>query len=375
MTNDKDNNSDSKVSETSPESNTDENVSAENAAAHDPWTNNEEVVKEPMDHEPEVTKSQSSKEKQPENQSEWQNDLVNRLTFASLNEQRRSRRWSVFFKSLLFVYLFALLFMFSPSETGDISLGAHTAVVELKGAISDDDAASADSVVSSLRDAFENKNAKGVILRINSPGGSPVQAGYIYDEIVRLREMYPDKPLYSVVTDMAASAAYYIAAATDEIYADKASMVGSIGVITGGYGFVDTMKKLGVERRLMTAGENKAFLDPFSPLQPKHRKHMQTLLDNVHDQFISAGRKGRGDRIKNSPEVFSGLIWSGEQSLKLGLVDGLASTSHVAREIIGQEKLVDYTMRPNYLDRFAEKVGVSASKLIFSGMGQGMQLQ
>ena len=344
--------------------------------AHDPWTNNDEVVEEVTEQEPVVTKAANrEQEKKSVDHNDWQNDLVNRLAFASLNEQRRSRRWSVFFKSLLFVYLFSLLFLFSPTETGDISLGSHTAVVELKGAIGDDDFASADNIVTSLREAFESKHAKGVILRINSPGGSPVQAGYIYDEIVRLRAKYPDKPLYSVVTDMAASAAYYVAAATDEIYADKASMVGSIGVITGSYGFVGTMKKLGVERRLMTAGENKAFLDPFSPLQENHKQHMQTLLNNVHEQFISAVRKGRGDRLKEGPEIFSGLIWSGEQSLKLGLIDGLASTSHVAREIIGEDKLVDYTLRPNYLDRFAEKVGVSASKLIFSGMGQAMQLQ
>jgi protease-4 len=348
-----------------------ENTTDSQTEAHDPWTNEESTAEKDV-----VAEKPTAAEKQDKNnnQIDWQNDLVNRLAFASLNEQRRSRRWNIFFKSLLFIYLFSLLFMFSPSETGDLSLGPHTAVVELKGAIGDDDFASADNIVAGLRAAFKNKNTKGVVLRINSPGGSPVQAGYIYDEIVRLREKYPDILLYAVVTDLAASAAYYIASAADEIYADKASMVGSIGVITGGYGFVDSMKKLGVERRLMTAGKNKAFLDPFSPLKKEHKEHMQGLLDDVHEQFINAVKKGRGDRIKDDPKIYSGLIWTGEQSVKLGLVDGLASTSQVARDIIGQEKLVDYTIRPNYLDRFAEKIGVTMTRMFFS-MGQGLQLQ
>lgn len=336
--------------------------------SHDPWTENDKqedkAVSNPGD------KSESAGDPR------WQKDLINRLAFASLNEQRRGRRWSVFFKSLLFVYLFSLLFMLVPGDSGDISVGPHTAVVEIKGVISDDDFASADNVVGALRRAFENNNSKAVIMRINSPGGSPVQAGYIYDEIVRLRAKYPDKTLYAVATDLAASAAYYIASAADEIYADKASMVGSIGVITGGYGFVDTMKKLGIERRLMTAGDNKAFLDPFSPLNPAHKKHMQGLLNNVHEQFITAVKKGRGERIKDDSSIYSGLIWSGEQALALGLVDGLASTSHVARDVVGEAKLVDYTMRPNYLDRFAEKIGASMTKVLFTaGAGQGLSLQ
>ncbi|MDH5545984.1 MAG: S49 family peptidase [Gammaproteobacteria bacterium] len=344
-------------------------VASDSLESADPWT---------RESSPEVKATTSSNvdelSAEGERSNNWQQDLINRLAFASLNEQRRNRRWGVFFKSLLFVYLFSLLFLFSPSETGEINLAPHTAVIEIKGVISDDQFASADNIVSGLRAAFKNKNSHGVILRINSPGGSPVQSGYVYDEIVRLRKEYPNKPLYAVVTDMAASGAYYIAAAADEIYADKASMVGSIGVITGGYGFVEAMKKLGIERRVLTAGENKAFLDPFSPLQKSHKDHMEKMLANVHEQFITAVKKGRGERIKDDSRIFSGLIWSGEQSIDLGLIDGLGSTSQVAREIIGEEKIVDYTVRPSYIDRFAERIGVTVSQMLYSVLNKGFEL-
>lgn len=355
-----------KADDMNDEKNTD-SVNTQSEVSHnDPWTDNE-ISEQTSAHKPEgAVKSSSTTEEE----LRWQKDLVNRLAFASLNEQRRGRRWGIFFKSLMFVYLFSLLFMFNSGDGGDIAVGPHTAVVELKGIISDDSPASADNVVSALRDAFESRNSKGVIIRINSPGGSPVQAGYIYDEIVRLRAQYPDKHLYAVVTDMAASAAYYIASAADEIYADKASMVGSIGVIAGSYGYVEGMKKLGIERRVMTAGENKAFLDPFSPLKESHKRHMQTLLDDVHEQFITAVKKGRGERIKDDPKIYSGLIWTGEQSVGLGLVDGLANTSGVARDIIGQDKIVDYTIHPNYLDRFAEKIGVTMTRTLFSAANE-----
>lgn len=333
----------------------------------DAWTEN------PIQETPVLAASEESQTSGKE--SDWQKNLVNRLAFASLNEQRRSRRWSVFFKSLFFIYVFAILYMYTPQDAGDISIGAHTAVIEIKGVIADNAVANADDINHSLRDAFKDKNTKGIILRINSPGGSPVQAGYIYDEIERLRQKYPDVAVYAVVTDLAASAAYYIASAADEIYADKASIVGSIGVLMDGYGFVDTIAKLGVERRLMTAGENKAFLDPFSPLKDKHKVHMQELLNEVHVQFIDAVKKGRGDRLSEKPEIFSGLVWSGAKGVELGLVDGLGNASTVAREKVGAEKIVDFTPRQNYFDRFADKVGATAATTITQSLGSSLNMK
>ena len=228
--------------------------------------------------------------------------------------------------------------------------------------ISDEAEASADNVISGLRDAFEDDNTAGVILRINSPGGSPVQAGYIYDEIKRLREKYPDIPLYAVVTDICASGGYYIAAAADEIYVDKASIVGSIGVRMDSFGFVGTMDKLGVERRLYTAGESKAFLDPFLPSKASDVAHIETLLVDIHEQFINAVKEGRGDRLKESEDMFSGLIWTGEESLDMGLVDGLGSSSYVAREIIEAEEIVEFTTEPDLLERIADRLGVGVAQ-------------
>jgi len=283
----------------------------------------------------------------------WQRDVVNRLAFAALNEQRRARRWSIFFKAILLAYLFLIFFAFYLPQQGGkpITVGKHTALVDVKGVIAADADASADNIVSGLRAAFEDENTVGVILRINSPGGSPVQAGYVYDEIKRLRKKYPDTKLYAVVSDMCASGGYYIAAAADEIYADKASIVGSIGVLMNGFGFVDGMKKLGVERRLYTAGEHKGMLDPFSPVKPDEVAHVKHMLDTIHQQFIQAVKDGRGERLKDDPKIFSGLFWTGEEGVKLGLVDGLGSAGYVAREIIKQEKIVDYTPKPDYLER------------------------
>ncbi|MDH5230662.1 MAG: S49 family peptidase [Gammaproteobacteria bacterium] len=299
-----------------------------------------------------------------EESQDWQRDLINRLAFASLNEQRRSRRWSIFFKSLFFVYLFSLFLVYMPDDGSDLAVGKHTAVIEVSGPIMDGALASADSVITSMRKAFKESNARAIVLRVNSPGGSAVQAGYIYDEIVRLRKKYPDKKLYSVVTDMCASAAYYIASASDAIYVDKASLVGSIGVLTDGFGFVEGIKKLGVERRLLTAGENKGFLDPFSPLTQSDKRHMKSILDNVHVQFIEAVKRGRGDRLLDHDDLFSGLIWTGERSIALGLSDGYGSTSSVARDVVNAERLVDYTLHPGYLDRFAERIGVSVANTL-----------
>jgi protease-4 len=298
----------------------------------------------------------------------WERDLLNRLAFATLNEQRRARRWGIFFKILLFAYLIAMVFVVKPNlgqqlmgTAEEFSSSKHVALVELQGVISDDSQASADIVITGLRAAFADANTVGVILRINSPGGSPVQAGYINDEIKRLREKHPEIPLYAVITDMCASGGYYIAAAADKIYADKASIVGSIGVIMSSFGFVDALQKLGIERRLLTAGEHKAFLDPFSPQKDTDMAHVQTLLNNIHEQFINVVKTGRGDRLKvaENPELFSGLVWTGEQAVQLGLVDALGSSGFVAREVLKTDKLVDFTAKPNYFEKFAERFGTT----------------
>lgn len=306
---------------------------------------------------------------------QWERDLLNRLAFASLNEQRRARRWGIFFKILLFIYLFALFFMIKP-DLGQQMLGTaeelsntkHVALVDVQGLIADDTEASANTVISGLRSAFANKNTVGVIVRINSPGGSPVQSGYINDEIKRLRSKHPEIPLYAVITDLCASGGYYIAAAADKIYADKASIVGSIGVIMSSFGFVETLKKLGIERRLLTAGEHKAFLDPFSPQKPEDNEHVKTLLKNIHEQFINVVKAGRGDRLKvaENPQLFSGLVWTGEQAVQLGLVDALGSSSFVAREVLKTEKIVDFTTKPNYLEQFAERLGTTMANYLQS---------
>ena len=298
----------------------------------------------------------------------WEREIVTQLAESSLKEQRRSRRWGIFFKLLTFIYIGAIVFIFGNASLTEVTLNEkHTALVELDGVIADDKAASADTVITALRDAFENENSAGVILRINSPGGSPVQSGYIYDEILRLRELNPDTPLYAVVTDVCASGGYYIAAAADKIYADKASIVGSIGVRMDNFGFVDAMSKLGVERRTLTAGKNKALLDPFLPIDEKTTAHMQVMLTEIHKQFIDAVKKGRGDRLDTSIEgLFSGLIWTGEAAVNIGLVDELASSSHVAREVIGEETIVNYTVKDDILERFAEKLGSTTAQAISS---------
>ncbi len=306
------------------------------------------------------TDSQNSTE------SSFEQNIVNRLVQEILAEQRRARRWSVFFKSLLALYLFAFLLVYLTGDMVSSPIGSekHTALVEIKGLISADAEARADYIVTGLRDAFENSKTAGVIVRINSPGGSPVQAGYINDEIIRLRAKYPDIPLYAVISDICASGGYYIAAAADKIYANKASIVGSIGVVMASFGYVDAIEKLGIERRLLHAGENKGFLDPFTPLKEEDVAHVDDLLVAIHRQFINVVKQGRGERIKEDDQLFSGLIWTGEQSVELGLVDALGSASHVAREIIGAEKIVDFTKRETVFDRFANRIGaVMAEKL------------
>ncbi len=301
-----------------------------------------------------------------DNNTSWEREVVTQLAEASLKEQRRSRRWGIIFKLLTFAYIGVILFMIGEASLTSVTINEkHTALVELTGVIADKEIASADHIVTALRDAFDNENAAGVILRINSPGGSPVQSGYIYDEIQRLRKENPDTPLYAVVTDICASGGYYIASAADKIYADKASIVGSIGVRMDNFGFVDAIEKLGVERRTLTAGENKALLDPFLPENEKTKVHMQNMLSEIHQQFINAVKEGRGDRLDTSVEgLFSGLIWTGETAVKNGLVDELASSSYVAREVIGEETIVDYTVQDDLLERFAQRLGSTVAQVI-----------
>lgn len=308
-----------------------------------------------------------------ENRDEsWEKRVLEKLALSSLQEQRRARHWSIFFKSLTFIYLFILLFYglgwFSQNEMS-IS-GKHTALVDLRGVISPDTISSAENINTGLQHAFKDKKTQGVILRINSPGGSPVQAGYISDEIKRLRAEYPDIPLYAVVEDICASGGYYVASVADKIYVDKASIVGSIGVVMNGFGFTGAMEKLGVERRLLTAGENKAFLDPFSPTKVDQEKYAKKMLDEIHQQFIEVVRQGRGQRLKEDPEIFSGIVWTGERSIELGLADAMGSADYVAREIIKAEHIVDYTTREGFADRLAKRFGaVVAEVLISSGTG------
>ena len=301
-----------------------------------------------------------------DNNTSWEREIVTQLAEASLKEQRRSRRWGIIFKLLTFAYIGVILFMIGEASLTTVTSNEkHTALVDLTGVIADKEKASADHIVTGLRDAFENEKAAGVILRINSPGGSPVQSGYIYDEIQRLRKENPDTPLYAVVTDICASGGYYIASAADKIYADKASIVGSIGVRMDNFGFVDAMQKLGIERRTLTAGENKALLDPFMPENEETKAHIQNMLGEIHQQFINAVKQGRGDRLDTSVEgLFSGLIWTGEAAVKNGLVDELASSSYVAREVIGEETIVDYTVQDDILERFAERLGSSVAQVI-----------
>jgi len=300
----------------------------------------------------------------PQQQAQWQQEVLTKLVFASLNEQRRSRRWSNFFKALFAAYLFLLLIMMvlpGGREHDRYFGGRHTALIDISGVISAGSDANADNVITGLRDAFADSNTAGIILRMNTPGGSPVQSGYIYDEIKRLRALHPKIRVYAVITDICASGGYYIASAADDIYADKASLVGSIGVIMNSFGFVDTLKKLGVERRLYTAGKHKGFLDPFSPEKSEEVTHVKKMLENIHQQFIQAVENGRGKRLKVDKDTFSGLIWTGEEGVKLGLVDGLSSSSAVARDIIKAPHIVNYTRRPNYLQRLADRVGASAA--------------
>lgn len=309
--------------------------------------------------------SQQSSAQNAAQDTQWHRDTIEKLATSALSEQKKSRRWNIFFKCLTYLFLFIILFYaLGWMSNSKKSLGAHTALIEVAGVIEAGGAVNADSFMNSLHDAYDDKNTKGIILRINSPGGSPVQAGIINDEIGRQKMLHPTIPVYAVVEDICASGGYYIAVAADKIYVDKASIVGSIGVLMDGYGFTEVMKKVGVERRLMTAGENKGMLDPFSPINPKQQALAQTMLNEIHEQFKAVVRKGRGSRLKETPETFSGLFWSGEQGIKLGLADELGSADYVAREVIKQETIVDFTYQDDFASRIAKRIGASTSEAI-----------
>lgn len=310
-----------------------------------------------------------------QNDPNWERQTLEKLAFAAIREQRRNRFWGVLFKSLTFIYLFMLLFYALDWVGGDSSANSdHTAIIDIYGVIGSDDQVSADDVIGSLESAYENKHTKGIILRINSPGGSPVQAGIINDEIHRQRKLHPNIPVYAVVEDICASGGYYIAVSADKIFVDKASIVGSIGVLMDGFGFTGIMDKVGVERRLLTAGENKAILDPFSPVNPKHKEYAQSMLNQIHQQFIAVVREGRGKRLKETDDTFSGLFWSGETSVQMGLADGFGSSDYVAREIIKQEKIVDFTAREGLADKFAKRIGASMGNAAMGTVFNGMKM-
>jgi len=304
----------------------------------------------------------------------WERGVIERLASEGLREQVRARRWGIFFKLLTFAFLFAtlLLAIGAFSDSTHTCLDKCTALVEMRGELDADAPASAENIMSGLQAAFKNKNTQGVVLRINSPGGSPVQAGEINDEIRRLRAKYPATPLYAVVEEVCASGAYYVAVAADQIYVDKASLIGSIGVIIDGFGFVGAMDKLGIERRALAAGENKTFLDPFSPLSPQQRDYAQKMIAEIHQQFIGAVKAGRGARLKESPELFSGLVWNGARGVDLGLADALGSVDYVAREVIKAEDVVDFTVKENLTERLARKFGATLGKSLGAVIGHAV---
>ena len=306
--------------------------------------------------------------------SNWERDTLEKLVFATVQERRAARRWSIFFTlSFLIVALLALwaYYDFNFAGTGDESLGRHTALIEINGEIEAEGSGAADTVIPSLNKAFSDSGSAAVVLRIDSPGGSPVQAGIIVDEIQRLKRGYPDKPLYVVVDEICASGGYYIASAADRIYVNKASIVGSVGVLMDSFGFTGTMDKLGVERRLMTAGENKGFLDPFSPQSDKHKAHAQAMLNEIHQQFITVVRAGRGKRLKETPETFSGLYWTGAKAVEMGLADGFGTVDTVARDIVKAEDIVDYTAHEGLPERVLKKFGAAVGENAVKAVTRG----
>lgn len=310
-------------------------------------------------------------------ESGWEREVIEKLALAAVTEQTRARRWGVFFKSLMFVYLIAVFGVaVYPKISQDIGVDSkdHTAVINVVGMIADGKDANADSIIESLRNAVKDQHTKGIILNANSPGGSPVQSSYVYEEIRKIKKEHPTLPIYAVVSDICASGCYFIVSAADKIFVNPSSLVGSIGVIMDGFGFVETMQKLGVERRLITAGAHKAMLDPFSPPKEDESRYVQSLINQVHQHFINAVKAGRGDRLKETPDMFSGLVWTGEEGVKLGIVDAVGNQDAVAKELIGAEKRVDFSRQEHFLDKIAGKLGASFGQAIGS-LVQGVSLR
>jgi protease IV len=304
--------------------------------------------------------------------SQWEKKTLEKLLFKTLKEQRAKRRWNIFFKllfSIFFIALLVILWSNSNSLPNAARTKPHIGLVDIRGVIDDSTAANADNVIEGLQNSFDDKNTQAVILRINSPGGSPVQASQIYQEIRYLRKQHPKIKIVTVCDDLCASAAYYIASATDEIYANPSSLVGSIGVLMDGFGFVDTMKKLGVERRLITAGIYKGFLDPFSPEKTNEKQIAERMIEGVHQQFINAVKLGRGYRLKENPDLFSGLAWSGQEALPLGLIDDFGDVTSIARDLIKNQNIVDYTIKPGLLQQLSDRIGASFAEKISTDIG------
>lgn len=311
-------------------------------------------------------------------QNNWERSVLEKLAMSALQEQRRTRHWNILFRSLTFIFLFLVLFIsmgWLGNKETPLSSGKHTALVDMQGIIAADSQASADTLIPSLQQAFKDNGTQGVILRINSPGGSPVQAGQINDEIRRLRVLYPKIPLYVVVEDICASGGYYVAVAADKIFVDKASLIGSVGVLMDGFGFIGTMDKLGVERRLITAGVNKGFLDPFSVANPAQTEYAKQMLEEIHQQFIAVVRQGRGKRLKETPDTFSGLIWNGQKGVELGLADDYGSVESVARDVIKAEDIVDYTVKEGFADRLAKRFGAGVMSTLGFSTLSGIMLR
>ena len=305
-----------------------------------------------------------------ENMASEDRKLIEKMLFSAVQEQRRSRRWSIFFRALFFLWLFAAIgsVLFSMRGVKPQSQ-EYVALIDIKGVIAVGREANADAIVTGLRDAYKDENVRGIILRINSPGGSPVQASYVYDEINRLRDTREDLKVYAVISDVGASAAYYIASAADEIYSDRGSLVGSIGAFMATFGFDEAMKKVGVTRRFYGSGEYKGLTDPFLPENPVAADHLRGTVRNIHEQFIDSVKEGRGDRLSDNPDLFTGLVWTGQQAHELGLVDGLGSSGFVARDVIGVDDIVDFTTKPSVLDRFARQLGASAGQALGVSLG------
>lgn len=307
------------------------------------------------------------------NPTAWERGVLERLLQGTLTEQRRARRWRIFFRLLSVLLVLLVLGLFRADVGVPQVASRHTALVQLNGVIAPGTDANADIIIESLRKAYDNTQVAGVVLRIDSPGGSPVQAGRINAEIRRLRTLHPKVPLYAVIDDICASGGYYVAVAADKIYADKASVVGSIGVLMNGFGFVDALQKLGIERRLLTAGDHKGFLDPFSPQNPEDADHARELLQAIHSQFIEVVKDGRGARLKDDPRLFSGLVWTGDQGIELGLVDALGDTDSVAREVFKADKVVDYTVRPAYFEKLIRSAGGEAASSLLDALSDGLR--